>query len=519
MPTANNVPQKSISTRFFYSTAILLVSSIVVLGLIQMYLFIGYFREEKETALLATIENVARIFEESESASTLPQQVIAVNVTREVLLTARASGNLIFITDSQGSTLLCNDSSDTYLERIIETKVLNDTLEEGVYTELGRLGGYFTTKYYIAGKPLKSANGDLAGYIFAASDAQALNVYIANMFSTFILSAGLMLMISSVISIVLTSHMTTPLRRMVSAASRFGQGDFSVRVPEEGDDELTQLSHSFNLMAGSLQKIDDSRSSFMGNIAHELRTPMTTIKGFIDGILDGTIPPESRQHYLGIVSEEVARLTRLIKNMLDITKLEAGEYKVNAENLDIWEVLTSVVFGAEQRIEAGHIQIVGLAPVRTMVYADRDLVHQVVYNLMDNALKFCGEGGEISFTVTQSKGMVTVTIRNTGAGISADALPFVFDRFYKEDQSRGLNTTGSGLGLHICKVLINLSGGKIWVESTEGEYCAFSFTLPTAPQKESNRKGEEKHESDKSANSANPAIPALPALPESTTGH
>ena len=167
--------------------------------------------------------------------------------------------------------------------------------------------------------------------------------------------------------------------------------------------------------------------------------------------------------------------------MLDITKLEAGEYKVNATTYDIWESITSVVFGAEQRLEANNIQISGFAPTKTLVLADQDLVYQVIYNLVDNAIKFCNVGGEIRFSVTQSKGAVTVGVRNTGSGIAPEALPYVFDRFYKEDKSRGLNTTGSGLGLHICKVLINLSGGKIWVDSKEGEYCEFLFTLPAPP--------------------------------------
>ena len=190
-----------------------------------------------------------------------------------------------------------------------------------------------SSRYYIAGKPILDEKGMLQGFVFAGANADSLTEYLANLFSTFILSAGLMLMVSSVLSIVLTNRMTTPLRRISDAAKKFGGGDFSARVPVEGDDELAQLAETFNTMAGSLEKIDQSRRSFMGNIAHELRTPMTTIKGFIDGMLDGTIPPENQNHYLGIVSQEVGRLTRLIKNMLDITKLEAGEYKVNATYL------------------------------------------------------------------------------------------------------------------------------------------------------------------------------------------
>ncbi|MEG2393726.1 MAG: HAMP domain-containing sensor histidine kinase, partial [Ruthenibacterium sp.] len=391
---------KSVSTRYFYSTSFLLLCSITLMGLIQFYLSMGYFQEEKNTALIGTIDNAVRIFHDYQAdGDDIKNDIAIVNVSREILITARASGNLIFVTDPYGTTLLCNDSglSASYLAKQFPARALNEAYQQGVYTELGTLGGFFKARYYLAGKPLVTGDDKLAGFIFAASDASGLAIYLSNMFSTFILSAGLMLMISSVLSIWMTARMTTPLRRMADAASRFGKGDFSVRVPEEGDDEVLQLSHSFNAMAESLEKIDSSRTSFMGNIAHELRTPMTTIKGFVDGILDGTIPPESHEHYLGIVSQEAGRLTRLIKNMLDITKLEAGEYKVNARTYDVWESLTGVVFGAEQRIEANHIHLSGFAPTRTLVYADPDLVYQVIYNLFDNALKFCGDGGEIHF--------------------------------------------------------------------------------------------------------------------------
>ena len=342
----------------------------------------------------------------------------------------------------------------------------------------GTLGGVYDKGQYTAGCVLTDAAGQVRGYAFASSNTSALNGYVADMFSTFILSAGLMLLISSLLSVVFTTRLTLPLRRIAEAARKFGAGDFSTRVPVEGEDEVAQLAVTFNNMAANLEAIDSSRSNFMGNIAHELRTPMTSVKGFVDGMLDGTIPPELYNHYLGVVSQEVGRLTRLIQNMLDISKLEAGEYQVNARSYDVWESITGAALAAEQRIESGKIQIQGLVPERTMVYADPDLVHQVVYNLLDNAIKFTPEEGIIRFGVTRSGGQVTVSIWNTGPGIAPEALPFVFDRFFKEDRSRGLNTRGSGLGLHICKVLVNLSGGKIWVESQEGEWCRFSFTLP-----------------------------------------
>ena len=181
---------------------------------------------------------------------------------------------------------------------------------------------------------------------------------------------------------------------------------------------------------------------------------------------------------LGVVSQETGRLARLVQNMLDITKLESGEVKGTPKNYDIWSTVTDVVLSDERRIEDGKIDIQGLGPTGTMVYADPDFIHQVVYNIVDNAIKFTPPDGVIKFDIQQENDMVRVTIENTGDGIAPDALPFVFERFYKEDRSRGLNTRGSGLGLHICKVLITLSGGQIKAESEMGKWCRFTFTLP-----------------------------------------
>ena len=282
----------------------------------------------------------------------------------------------------------------------------------------------------------------------------------------------------SILCWVLAKRITGPIEDISEAARRLGSGDFTARAPVDGCVELADFATTFNNMAARLQTIDNSRGQFMGNIAHELRTPMTTIKGFIDGMLDGTIPPEETKHYLGIVSQETGRLARLVQNMLDITKLEAGEVPIHAQTYDLWKTVTDVVLSDEQRIEDGKIDIQGLGGNPLLIYADPDFVHQVVYNIVDNAIKFTPAGGTISFAAERRGNMVEVRIENTGAGIAPEALPFVFERFYKEDRSRGMNTRGSGLGLHICKILVNLSGGQIHAESEEGNWCRFVFTLP-----------------------------------------
>lgn len=478
---------------YFSTTAVLLIASITVMGLIQMYLVIEYFAGERKKALSVVADvaagqpqALAHSAELKEALAGRPE--LAETLRQSITLISRSSSTVVMLVGPDGRLLLCSEGPNCPHSQIeVPASVLARVEQDSAYFELGTLDGALEKSCYTAARAL---GGDgQAGYVFASDTADALGIFFGDMFSSFVLSGGLMLLISSVLSILFTNRLTGPLRRIAEAARRFGDGDFSVRVPVTGDDEVAQLSVTFNAMARNLEAIDSSRASFMGNIAHELRTPMTTIKGFIDGMLDGTIPPEMRQHYLALVSQEVGRLARLTQNMLDITKLEAGEYQVNARSYDVWETLTGVVFAAEQRIEEAGVELQGLAPTRTPVYADPDLVYQVVYNLFDNALKFTPKGGEIRLGVHKNGGEVTVSIQNTGDGIAADALPFVFDRFYKEDKSRGLNTRGSGLGLHICKVLVGLSGGKIWAESTEGEFCRFSFTLPCAgPDEGKNKK-------------------------------
>lgn len=341
---------------------------------------------------------------------------------------------------------------------------------------MGTMDDTLHDKYYIAGRRVNLGGSE--GYLFAATPVHALAVYIRSILTMFLLSSAVILIVCGILCMVLARRITWPIEQISQAAKRLGGGDFTARAPVTGCQELADFATTFNNMAGRLQNIDNSRGQFMGNIAHELRTPMTSIKGFIDGMLDGTIPESEYKHYLGVVSQETGRLARLVQNMLDITKLESGEVKGTPKNYDIWSTVTDVVLSDERRIEDGKIDIQGLGPTGTMVYADPDFIHQVVYNIVDNAIKFTPPDGVIKFDIQQENDMVRVTIENTGDGIAPDALPFVFERFYKEDRSRGLNTRGSGLGLHICKVLINLSGGQIKAESEMGKWCRFTFTLP-----------------------------------------
>ena len=208
-----------------------------------------------------------------------------------------------------------------------------------------------------------------------------------------------------------------------------------------------------------------------------------TIGGFIDGILDGTVPEEKRKQYLEIVSEEIKRLSRLVKSMLSIARIEAGDMKMNPTDFDVNELVCRTVFAFEQKIEEKKLEIMGLESDEVLVKADNDLVHQVVYNLIDNAVKFVNEGGIISFGFEQKDGKVFVSVKNTGEGIAQQELPRLFDRFYKTDKSRSLDKTGVGLGLYIVQTIVNQHKGDLIVKSVEGEYTEFTFSLPASDAK------------------------------------
>ena len=471
--------RKSISVTFFSVVATLLVLGTAVMGCSEWVLFNRYFAQERYEALDSVAEVTRRAADYVVQQAALPkgEELDALSTKLEII--GESAEAYLFLTDEDGQVLITSNPAQL-AEDTVPQALMARVGDEKPYHVLSTLDGVLTEKSYVSVRKMMDDNGVCSGYLFLCSSGARLTDFKEEFWSNFFFSACIMLLCASVLTSVLMRRLTDPLQKITEAAQRFGGGDLSVRVEGvEGEGEVVDLAHTFNQMAENIQSNDNSRGQFMGNIAHELRTPMTTIKGFIDGILDGTIPPDMQNHYLQLVSEETGRLARLIQNMLDLSKLESGEYQVNARMFNIWETLTGVALSAEQRINDGMIELEGLTmDEKVLVYADPDLIHQVAYNLLDNAIKFTPAGGTIRFHVEKLGPEVEVSIWNSGQGISPEALPYVFQRFYKEDRSRGLHARGAGLGLNICKVLVNLSGGKIWVESQEGEWCRFSFTLP-----------------------------------------
>ncbi len=321
-------------------------------------------------------------------------------------------------------------------------------------------------------------NGSSAGYVVSlASTAREDNL--VSITTNALINSSVWVMLAAVIAAYfITERIIHPLKVMTGAASEMAKGDFSARVTVYGQDEVSELGRAFNHMAESLDSLEKMRNSFLANVSHDLRTPMTTISGFIDGITSGAIPPEKHEYYLGVISAEVHRLSRLVSQLLDISKLESGERKFSFTDFDIAELSRIILISFEQKIDDKRLDVEFIADDDMMVNADKDAIHQVIYNLCHNAIKFADEGGKFIISITKIQGKkIRVSIFDEGQSIAEEDTKMVFDRFYKTDTSRGLDKNGVGLGLYICKTIIDAHGEKIWVESVEGKSCEFIFTL------------------------------------------
>lgn len=389
---------------------------------------------------------------------------------------------MLFLVDRDGNVLITDKLADSeYVNAKIPKETVEAVIDGDLVDNIGTVGGLFKQEQLYSAVPIIDKSASACGAVFAVSTDSSLTELSEIMIKT-VITAMLGVMLAALITVYLISRkITSPLQKISNAAKEFAKGNFSVRVPIKGNDEIAQLSESFNNMAEDLENYEKSRSSFIANISHDLRTPMTSISGFIDSILAGAIPPEKHEYYLKIVATEVKRLSRLVSTLLDISKFEAGEKKLTMSEFDICEMARQIVISFEKKIDEKKLDVeFDFDNFNTNVVADKDSIHQILYNICDNGIKFSKEGGKYLVSVKEKGKQVFVSVYNEGIGISAEDLPFIFDRFYKSDKSRGLDKTGVGLGLYISKTIIEAHGQEIWAKSVYGEYSEFVFTLKKA---------------------------------------
>ena len=364
-----------------------------------------------------------------------------------------------------------------YVPELFATKNSSDN-SEVYFVHSGDLDGALSEKHIAFARAIVTG-GVTRGYVISLfSMAKVDNLISVTRRAVFNSSAWVLL--AAVIAVYfITERIIHPLRSMTSAAKQFAKGDFDTRVTVSGRDEVAELGNAFNNMADSLQNLEKMRMSFLASVSHDLRTPMTTISGFIEGINSGAIPPEKHEYYLGIISNEIHRLSRLVSELLDVSRLESGDRKFNFENFDIAEVARIILISFEKKIEERELQVEFDAECDEMpVYADKDAIHQVLYNLCHNAIKFSDVGGKFEIRISKYQAnKIRISVFNEGQIIPSEDIPMIFERFYKSDKSRGLDKNGVGLGLYISKTIVDAHNEGIFVESVDGRGTEFWFTL------------------------------------------
>lgn len=381
--------------------------------------------------------------------------------------------------DENGYVLLAHNSASSFLGHSLNAQFLPENDVNGSFN-VDDLNGFFgedscsyIQKFYF------ESDSEKPYYLMLYGSRDRITDFNTMLYLVYTASSMFILLFFLFVSLNLVRKIVKPMNEITDTARQYSQGDFSIRISHnDGFGEIGELSRVLNEMADSIDRNEKSRLAFIANVSHELRTPMTSIGGFVDAILSGTIPPEQQEHYLKIVSEEINRLSRLVRSMLYLSKYESNEMEINCAEFELRDLIINTLFLFENQLNRKNVDVEGLDFEKVTLYADKDLIQQVIYNLVENAVKFIDEGGVLSFDVQRSGRNVNIAIRNTGEGIKQEDLSRIFEKFYKTDASRGKDKTGVGLGLSIVRSIIALHKGTINVSSEFGEYTQFDINIP-----------------------------------------
>lgn len=366
-------------------------------------------------------------------------------------------------------------ATDAVKEQLALIQEGNEIRAEDLFPELDADGDRIVT----IGVPWRYGD-TVVGAVLLHIPMQSLRINFGGIVRQILPPAVLALALGTILAFFLARSQIRPLKEMSSAVREFSKGDLTRRVDVHCGGELQELGDSINRMAEELSRLEDSRRSFVANVSHELRSPMTCMRGYVQAMLDGVIDPQDMPRYLKIVLDETDRLTDLVKDLLDLSRLESGKFPLTPAPFDANELVRRNLVNFEPRIDEKHIEVVvALADGPLYVMADANRINQVVSNIIDNAVKFMtGENSRLTVRTAREGEGVRFTIANNGPRIAEADLPCIFERFYKADKAH-TSGQGTGLGLSICQRILQQHGSQITVRSDDSE-TAFEFVLPAA---------------------------------------
>ncbi|MDO5014656.1 MAG: HAMP domain-containing sensor histidine kinase [Clostridia bacterium] len=474
----------SLFSRYFFISFLTVFVSCVILIVLFVSFFANYWANQTITILERNLGTLSVKSEQmnlrSDSSHNTEKQKADFKDYMNVISDATSAE--FFFCDNDGNIILQSDRhkfsrSHIDIDKRTYQKISEDTYYAVSMPGKSKLG---EDKNLIRSIVVIKQRSENDGYIVGVrSIYRGLSDTIVSFLKILLLAETITFLLSIIIVYSMTYNLTMPILQMTKLTQQYARGDFSQRLEVKGSNEISILSENFNEMASSLSNMESSMSSFVANISHELKTPMTSISGYIDGILDGTIPEKDRNKYLNKVSREVKRLAKLSVAMLQLSKIQSGEGEPIFTRMDLSKTTVQILFSFEDLINQKNIDVIGLDKLNPeFVEADERFIYQVIYNLVDNAVKFTNVGGYIETKIYSQNDNVYFILKNSGDGIDGYELTRIFERFYKVDKSRSKDIRSSGLGLNLVKTIIEMHNGKIHAASKLGEYTQFKFFLP-----------------------------------------
>ena len=470
---------RSTFSRTFFSAAMVLLMAMLLIGTSFQALVRDYLTDQAMEGLKNDGNAISALASAYYTEGTLNHEDFLVNLS----FVSQVSQADSVICDSTGRLVLCSRApfGCGHQGMVVSHDFLTQVFQTGSVTSTGIIEGRYEDERFVAAVPITDANGFGVGIVIVSTPMEQVTRILQKISDTYLFVSVVAVLLAVAIMSLVARRQSQPLRDMAKAANAFGHGDLNARVQVDpkSSDEMQDLALAFNNMASSLQQSEYQRQEFVANVSHELKTPMTTISGFVDGMLDGTIPAERHKHYMGMVSDETKRLSRLVRSMLDISRLQDQDIPEEKKSrFDLQELIGQVLITFEQKIDGKKLNVdVDFPGHPTYTRAVPDYITQVIYNLLDNAVKFCPEGGQLGVKIKVGTTKLYVSISNSGETIPQNELPLVFDRFHKLDKSRSQNRDGWGLGLYIVKTIVCRHGEDISVTSQNG-ITTFTFTLP-----------------------------------------
>lgn len=470
---------KSIFSRLFWTYATILIFVFILVS-VATSLFVDNYTVKKQTE---TVISVSDTLEYWTGTYQIEQNNIRADMAYKQMLKSWAEfvGSDIIVASLdgkiQGATQNVNSVPKNYMDSIKEGKTI---------VKKGTFGGQYKDRQLTVGMPVRY-NGTIIAAMFFNTPLKALTRTTFDIVAIFLVCAAISFFLAFVFIYIQSKRISSPIGKINRAVQQIAAGNFSGRVKVTSNDEIGQLASSFNFMADSVEDLENMRAGFISDVSHELRTPMTSISGFAQSMIDGKIPKESQNEYLKIIVDESKRLTKLVNDMLEMTKMSSSEYQLTIDKFDLNELVRICIISMENAITDKNLDLnVKMSEEALNVLADKDSITRVILNLIDNAIKFSYENTVIGIEVGVRNKKAYITVGNFGDGIDKKDLSNIFNRFYKTDKSRERVKSGAGLGLSLCKNILNLHKQSIWVESdtvkegSKTKYTKFTFTLETA---------------------------------------